>query len=314
MTVGIVDCGTNTFNLLVAALKSDGYEILQTSKIPVRIGKGGLNQGRILPEAEERAMEALRRHKETALAYGAESMHIFATSALRNAVNGKDIALRAHRELGLDIQIISGLEEAALIYEGVRMSGALDKSRALIMDIGGGSCEFVYGDANGFSYSQSFEIGVSRLVDKFPLGNPATPQQTEAVFRYLNDTLQPLFRAVAPEEPLLLVGSSGTFDTFKDMYIARYPSQNKGLPYLDFPSGEFIRMYDEITRSTLEQRLQIPGMAAFRAEMMVASVIAVHTVMDYYHFPIIRTCAYSMKEGILQKVWNEVYKPNGHKP
>jgi len=310
MRVGIVDCGTNTFNLLVAELTGKGYEILHASKIPVRIGKGGLNEGRILPDAEERAMEALRTHKETALLHGAGSMHIFATSALRNAENGKEIARRAKNELGLDIQIISGLEEASLIYEGVRLSGALDHKPALIMDIGGGSCEFIYGTVAGFSYSQSFEIGVSRLVDRFPLSNPALPQEINTVSHYLQQTLQPLFSAVHADEPLILVGSSGTFDTFKDMYVALHPAEEHNKPYLDLPSGEFARMYAQITRATLEERLQIPGMAAFRAEMMVASVIAVQTIMEHFDFPLIRTCAYSMKEGILKKVWNDVYNQN----
>lgn len=308
MIAGIVDCGTNTFNLLVAALNSDGYEILHASKIPVRIGKGGLNQGHILPEAEERAMEALRKHKQTAQTYGAETMHIFATSALRNAANGKDIALRARQELGLDIHIISGLEEAALIYRGVCSSGALSSKNALIMDIGGGSCEFIYGNAGGFSFAQSFEIGVSRLVDRFTLSDPALPGETEAIATYLNQTLEPLYQAVKADDPLILVGSSGTFDTFKDMYLALHPGSNAGKPYLDLPSAEFARMYTQITGSTLAQRLQIPGMAAFRAEMMVASVVAVNTIMEHYDFPLIRTCAYSMKEGILQQVWEQAFK------
>lgn len=303
--IAVIDCGTNTFNLLIADVTTTGTEIIFSTKIPVRIGKGGLNNGFILPDAEERALHALVTHKETADSYQVTDIFCFATSAFRNAENGKDIAQKIKNLTGIELQIISGIDEAKLIYEGVKSSGALNDANVLIMDIGGGSCEFIYANDSQFHHAQSFEIGVSRLFDKFPMSNPPKLNEIETVYEYLIDTLQSLFQAVPTNGPTILVGSSGTFDTFKDIYLAAHPTMEYNQKFLDISTDNFLEMYEKISQSTLQERLQIPGMSAFRAEMMVASVVSVNTIIKHYNFPTIRTCSYSMKEGILQKVWKD---------
>lgn len=303
--IAVIDCGTNTFNLLIADILPDGPDIIFSTKTPVRIGKGGLNNGFILPDAEERAISALKAHKNTADSYHVSHIYCFATSAFRNAENGQQIADRVLNETSIQLRIISGIDEAMLIYEGVKASGAIGDENALIMDIGGGSCEFIYANQHIFHHAQSFEIGVSRLFDRFPMSNPPKQKEIDQVYNYLDNILQELYAKIPADGPKILIGSSGTFDTFKDMYIAAHPTISHSANFLDISKEVYQSMFHQICESTLQERLQIPGMSAFRAEMMVASVISVKTIMNHFNFPSIRTCAYSMKEGILQKVWKD---------
>ena len=303
--IAVIDCGTNTFNLLIADLLPNKPEVIFATKIPVRIGKGGLNDGIILPDAEARALYALQSHKATAEAYEVQQFFCFATSAFRNASNGQQIADRVKKELNIELRIISGIDEAMLIYEGVNAAKALSPQNALIMDIGGGSCEFIYANAQYFHQAHSFEIGVSRLYDKFPMANPPLASEIDRLYQYLENKLEKLFETVPPGGPQFLIGSSGTFDTFKDMHYALHPLQNKNTPLYDLNLDDFRHIYTQICNSSLEERLQIPGMSAFRAEMMVASVVSVDLIMKKYNFNQIRTCTFSMKEGVLYKIWKD---------
>jgi exopolyphosphatase/guanosine-5'-triphosphate,3'-diphosphate pyrophosphatase len=296
----IVDCGTNTFNLLVADLKETGPEILHTGKVPVKIGKGGINRSVILPDAMDRAIGALVQHAETIRRFGADKTLVFATSAARSASNKDELIQRAKKEAGLDMTIISGEREAELIYEGVRNSDALNAGNALIMDIGGGSCEFIFCSRDKLFDRFSFEIGVSRLIDRFAPEDPIREDQIAEMYRYLEITLQSMFEKTDMLNPLYLVGSSGTFDTFTEMLKAE-KNIGSASPRSSFTysTDDFTRLYHTILKSTLQERLLIPGMAPFRAEMITASVIAVKCIVDRYAFQKITSSAYSMKEGIL---------------
>jgi len=144
MPHAIIDLGTNTFNLLVYARRPDGtLHILHAEDRPVFLGKGGIEKGMLLDDAFARGMDALAMLKATAVQHGATHLRGFGTSALRNARNGTAFTERARVELGVQIEIIPGSEEAALILEGVRQAVVLTAKPTLVMDIGGGSTEFI---------------------------------------------------------------------------------------------------------------------------------------------------------------------------
>jgi exopolyphosphatase/guanosine-5'-triphosphate,3'-diphosphate pyrophosphatase len=167
------------------------------------------------------------------------------------------------------------------------------------MDIGGGSCEFILCNKHEAFDRFSFEIGVSRLIDKFNPDDPITESQNTEMYRYLDETLSEMFEKTLPRKPKFLVGSSGTFDTFTDILKAEKQLPPNHSASFSYSISDFNRLYHKILGSNMEQRLAIPGMAAFRAEMITASVIAVKCVIDRYEFSEITSSAYSMKEGIL---------------
>lgn len=299
MRVAVIDCGTNTFNLLIADFNGHEEKIIHTSKVAVKIGKGGINKCEILPDAMDRAIKALVHHRMTINELGANKILVFATSAVRSADNKNVFVERAKAEADLDVTIISGEREAELIYEGVKHSGSLTDETCLLMDIGGGSCEFIICNQEKAFERFSFEIGVSRLIDKFSPSNPMTYEEANSMRSYLNETLRPLFEKTAQYNPKFLVGSSGTFDTFTDVLLAAQGNTGAKPREFSYSVADFTQIHDKMLSSTLEERLAIPGMAAFRAEMITASVIAVKCITDRYKFSLIKSSAYSLKEGIL---------------
>lgn len=299
MRIAVIDCGTNTFNLLIADFIENRHEIIHASKVAVKIGKGGINNSEILPEAMERAIQALVKHRATIDQLGVQKTWVFATSAVRSADNKQEFVERAKKEAGFDITIISGEREAELIYEGVKHSGSLSDETCLLMDIGGGSCEFIICNQEQAFERFSFEIGVSRLIDKFSPSDPITQDQAKAMRSYLDETLESMFEKTLPYNPRYLVGSSGTYDTFTDILLAAKGHTGEKPTEFSYTVAEFEEIYSRILHSTLEERLAIPGMAPFRADMISASVIAVKCITDQFNFRLIKSSAYSMKEGIM---------------
>src|SRR6478735_3758498 len=152
--VAIIDMGTNTFHLLIADSEAGRSRIIYQDRLVTKIGMGGINEGVITEAGIDRAITALKTFKEIIDQNQVDQISAFGTSAIRNAKNGPEI-IRQIKDLGIDARIISGDEEAQLIYYGVRsaMNPGMDKS--LIMDIGGGSVEFIIADQKEIFWKQS---------------------------------------------------------------------------------------------------------------------------------------------------------------
>src|ERR1035437_880171 len=168
MKIAIIDLGTNTFNIFIAEILPDKtFQKLYKSKISVKLGEGGINKNHIEEKPFTRGIRALKKHKRTIERLGAEKILAFATAAIRGATNGKDFILAAKKMTGIDVHIISGEREAELIYYGVRSAVKMNHMPSLIMDIGGGSTEFIIANKNEIFWKQSFLLGVARLIEKF---------------------------------------------------------------------------------------------------------------------------------------------------
>ena len=167
MITAVLDFGTNTFNLLIVERKDRSFHILHTSKQPVKLGKGGIQTNRITPDAFERGFVAIQNHMETISHYHVDEIRAFATSAIRNAENGEKFAEEVYHKFGFRVRIIPGEREAELIYKGVRQVVPMDDSNVLILDIGGGSIEFIICNRFGIVWKHSFELGMARVVELF---------------------------------------------------------------------------------------------------------------------------------------------------
>lgn len=141
--IAIIDMGTNTFHLLIADVNDTGFTPIHRERVAVRIGKGGISHGLITPDAQERALSTLLSFKALLEQFHVGQVYATATSAIRNAKNGKALADKIEEVTGIAIRIISGDEEAKFIYYGVKNALDLGKEASVIMDIGGGSVEFV---------------------------------------------------------------------------------------------------------------------------------------------------------------------------
>jgi exopolyphosphatase/guanosine-5'-triphosphate,3'-diphosphate pyrophosphatase len=216
--VAIIDCGTNTFNLLVKEKLEGKWNTLFKTKLPVKLGAGGFSENVLLPNRMARGIDALYSYKNVIDSLGVKDVRVFATSAVREASNGNEFVARVKKHLNFDMEVISGDREAELIFEGVVQTTEEIKEDYLIMDIGGGSTEFIFVRDQKPLWRKSYLLGVSRLHGML---NPASRINQDDVNRlrgHLNKELQDLISFLKENPVKILVGSSGSFDTLFDMY------------------------------------------------------------------------------------------------
>ncbi len=302
MKVAIIDMGTNTFHLMIVKVVGSGFEVIKKVRESVKIGAGGINKGLIIKEAEERGLKALEKFKEIITEHEVDRTFATATSAIRNASNGAEIAKRFESQTGIAIEIISGLEEAESIYLGVKQALDLGRECSLIMDIGGGSIEFILANQDEIFWMQSFEIGGQRMLEKFNQFDPISLSEIRDELQYLDGNLEALYEQVAIHQPKTLVGSSGTFDTLSDIYQNRVglTKDEKATEYPLSVDG-FREIHNELIMKNRAERMEIPGMIEMRVEMIVVASVLVDHMIKRCEIEKMRVSAYALKEGTLFK-------------
>ena len=309
MKVAIIDMGTNTFHLLIAEVRDHDFVILFKEKLSVKIGEGGISKGLITKEATQRALKALSRFKEVIKAEGVDRAYATATSAIRNAKNGKELTERIYHELEIEVRIISGDEEAETIYYGVKKAVPLTDEIVLIMDIGGGSIEFIIGNNAEILWKRSFEIGGQRLIDRFHKHDPISSEEIARLEAYLGENLGPLFQAFETFKPTTLIGSSGTFDTLADIYmLANKMEKNPLDTELPFTLKAFEGIYEKMITLNRAERMLVPGMIEMRVDMIVVACVLINFVIDKMRISDIKVSSYALKEGVLLKTIHSLYK------
>lgn len=298
--VAIIDMGTNTFHLLIAAINASGHRILHRDYEAVKIGVAGINEGRITEDACLRAIHAMKKFRRAIDRFGASDIRAFGTSAFRNAHNGSALAAEIEAVVNIPIQIISGDQEAGYIFDGIRSAIALGPDPCLVVDIGAGSDEFIIGNHTGILWKQSFEIGGQRLVEKYHKHDPILATEIDALDAFFDEVLAPLMTAVGTYNPAVMIGSSGTFDTLSDIFCFRH-----NLPHvagaLETPLTRegFFEIYADLIGKNRDERLQIPGMIPMRVDLIVVGCCLVRYLLEKHPFTGIRVSTCSLKEGVL---------------
>lgn len=305
MKIAIIDIGTNTFKMMIVRLNEDGtFKVIHKEKIPVKLGEGGINNDQIAHTPFLRGIKALKTLRETIDRFAVDEIQAFATSAIRSAKNGKDFVKRAKLESGIDIQVISGDKEAELIYYGVRQALNLGTEKVLIMDIGGGSTEFIIADQEKIYWKHSFDLGAARLLEEVNPSEPITKDEIKRLKEYLKEELKLLFGAAELFPVKTLVGSSGSFDSLAEMIYHKFHTAENPLVKTEytFDLKHFESMYELIIESNIEQRMKMKGLALMRVEMIVVAVIMIRVVFRKLKLDAMRLSTYSLKEGMLFEV------------
>ena len=287
----VIDLGTNTFNLLIADTQT--RQVLFQTKEGVALGMGGINEKRISDEAMVRALEALRQFKAHCLQWKVQEIRAIGSSAIRDAKNAPDFLQKVFNELQISIQIISGLHEADLIYKGVQLTYDFAQP-ALIMDIGGGSTELIAATNEGPYLAQSFDIGVSRLFQAFDFSDPFSDADIHKVEAFLAQKCGTFFKQKLPQ---ILIGSSGSFETFYELMEERI--FNSKSDSLEVDCNRFIHMLEQIMASTQAERDQNPHIIAIRKKMAPLAAIKTRWVLRQANIQQIYISPYSLKEGVL---------------
>lgn len=303
-TVAVIDLGTNTFHILIVEVKPEGsYRIIERLRIPVMIGKGGINQGLITEEGQQRALKALNQFADIIKQRNISHVRATATSAFRNAHNGPALVRRIRQETGIVVDVIDGNQEAEYIFRGVQEALSLDQESVLIMDIGGGSVEFILSSDQQIRWKQSFEIGAQRLLDRFDIQDPISAKNRDDLTAYFHETLTDLLKASEQWQPTTLVGASGTFETLCDI-LAHQEHLTVAADACELPisAGSFSAILQELLRKNRAERLAISGMVEMRVDMIVVAAWLIRFVLDQLRIKKLRVSAYALKEGVLQEL------------
>jgi exopolyphosphatase/guanosine-5'-triphosphate,3'-diphosphate pyrophosphatase len=290
----IADLGTNTFQLLISPLS--GFRVDLQLQRPVGLGKGAMERVTLQEDAMDRAFACLSEFKQVFLSKGGdlENFYAIGTSILRRASNADLFIHRVHNELGIQIRIIDGIQEAEYIYEGIRNSLPERWERtSLVMDIGGGSVEFISFKGPEVLYRVSLELGGLRLKSLFSEGNEFNLSIVEDLDAYVSNEMKPLLEACREAKPVVLVGAAGAFETILD--LENRPGVTPASCEINLKT--FLQHKTNLDAMHYEERVGYPGMKAFRASIFPYATFLVEKVLRELAIKELWFSSYSLKEG-----------------
>ena len=295
-----LDLGTNSFHLVVARVTSTGYEVVTREKESVRLGHGGGDMKELSPEAMDRGLAALRRMARIATANGA-TIRAVATSAVREAENAAVFLRRASHEAGIDIEVISGLEEARLIHLGVLQAVPAFTKRLLLVDIGGGSTEVLIGEGGETLAARSFKLGAVRLTDRFFPGGVVTTKAVTSCRAYIRSILTTFEREVRELSATIAIASSGTAETMALMVNAqRGAPEPRTFNCFEFTRAEMAGVVEQLVRRrTPATRATVPGLEPARADIIVAGALVLLEIASCYGIDRFTFSESALREGVL---------------
>lgn len=313
MRTAILDLGTNTFHLLIADIHHDGtFDKIYKNRKAVKLLEGAGESQIIQPIPFQRGVEVMKKFSEKINKHKIEKVFANGTSAIRSSHNGSDFIKEIKSKTGIDVQIITGDEEAELIYFGVKQSLNVGSETALILDIGGGSNEFIICNQNKIFWQKSFNLGAARLLEMFPLSDPVSEKEILYLNQIFEKELQELFIAMKKYPVTNLIGSSGSFDTFADLICEQFLNQtfSKKKKEFEFNMNEYREIADGLLKSTLSERKNMKGLVEMRVDMIVISCIFTDFIIEKFGITRMRLSKGAMKEGILSKIISSELKTN----
>lgn len=293
MRKAVIDLGTNTFNLLIAEVKKEDIEVLHAEKNGVALGMGGINEGVLSKEAMTRGLTALQQFKMQCDTWQVHEVRAIGTSALRGAANQEEFCQRVLDELGWKIEVVDGLREAELIYKGVRSIYPFPE-KSLIVDIGGGSTEFILADASGVLDMASFNIGVSRIYQMFQFNDPISSVNQRNIIDFLEKLIDD---RMDDWDVRTLIGSSGSFETFYALHKRELIEKKSNI--FSFHINDLRKVTESMIQSTLGEREKSPWIIPIRQKMMPITSVKVNWILNKFNIQSVYISPYSLKEGAL---------------
>jgi exopolyphosphatase / guanosine-5'-triphosphate,3'-diphosphate pyrophosphatase len=300
MKIAAIDIGSNSIHMVIAQVRRSGFQILARAKEMVGLGRSTLSTGRLSPAAIDVGFRTLDTFKRLAEKHGADPVLAVATSAVREAKNGGDFALRVWDRLGLHIDVITGTEEARLIFLAATHAINFRRQRGIVVDIGGGSVEVIAGNGSQVRWMESLKLGVVRLTERFLSSDPPEEREIEALQVHLDRALERVFRRARIFRPTLLVGTSGTVLNLTAMAAAletgRRPAKlhNRVLP---------LRRLEAVRKKVLacntDQRAILAGLDRRRVDLIPAGAVLAETLMRGLRLPQMHACEWALREGML---------------
>lgn len=302
MRKAVIDIGSNTINLVIGELAHGKLNLLLDAKNHAKLAKGGINQKQMTPEALQRGYDAISSHLKQCKKYevAPENIVSFATATIRDTSNGQEFVDSVKEKFALHIEIIDGQREAELIYKGVEHGFPISEKNILILDIGGGSNEFILASNKGIKWKHSFQLGVSRMLEKFNPSEPIKKTEISTIKNHFKTELSLLFDKVQPGDVFGLVGSSGSFDTIRNMILMSKGQDNDlSKTWMELMNDDLTNLMNLLIRSTAAERKLMPGMVLLRVDYMVIAALFVSVVIEELDIKKVFQCNYALTEGAL---------------
>ena len=299
MKIGTIDIGTNSMRLLIADYVGNQIENRRKYVNTTRIGKGVNENGYIIEEAMERNLIALKEFVDMCKAEGCESIYAMGTSALRDSKNGDEFVRRGKELTGVEVKIIGGIEESDLGFKGVLAGACKSKEDILVIDIGGGSTEFILGNEDGIKFSKSENVGALRMTEKFLTIDPINQEEFEAMYHYIEEVLVDTLDKLKGDKIAKLVGIGGTITSLSAM--------NQGLEVYSMEKvhnskvckKELEKILQNLKKMTLSDKKTIKGLQPKRADIITAGVVILDIIMEKLEFKEITISENDNLEGLI---------------
>jgi exopolyphosphatase/guanosine-5'-triphosphate,3'-diphosphate pyrophosphatase len=299
--IAVIDSGTNTSSLIIFELLADNsFRKIVKESFYVQMAENGIET--ISNAAIERVKNAYLKFAEIISEHKVEHIKAIGTAAFRVASNGAELAEEVYNCSAIQIEVIDGKREAELIFAGVSQTLPNDGLNNLIIDIGGGSVEFMIGNRNQCLWRESFQLGAALLSEKFKISDPIHVEEIRNLSNYIQQKLQPLSEAVSLYPVHRLVAASGTLDALANLLGIEFSKND----LTTISATDFNSVLDKIIFSSYEQRLEMPNMMFSRAKLLPIALILFKAVLKNNNiaFPIYLS-ANALHEGILVKILSE---------
>jgi exopolyphosphatase/guanosine-5'-triphosphate,3'-diphosphate pyrophosphatase len=290
----VIDVGTNSIKLLVADVRGRDVQPVHEESRQTRLGKGFYQTHRLQPETIAHTAEAVWEFAEIAREKNAGSIRVIATSAARDAVNPMDLTGSIFRASGLKTEIITGAREAEWAFRGVTTDPELTKQPLMLLDVGGGSTEFILGHGEEKSFAHSFPLGTVRLMEKFPHSDPPKKSEFNAcgewLKNFLHHEIRPQVEPALKNETgeIMLVGTGGTTSILAriENKLDRFDREKIERTILGF--DQIVAHRKRLWRLPLEERKEIPSLPKLRADVILTGVLIYEMVMEEFGFKQLR--------------------------
>jgi exopolyphosphatase / guanosine-5'-triphosphate,3'-diphosphate pyrophosphatase len=301
MKIAAIDLGSNSIHMVIVQVSATGaFEVLDREKEMVRLGAVTLSRGRLTAAAMRRGLLALGKYKRITEAHRVDKIIARATSAIREAANGEDYVEEIGKATGIWPKIIPGEEEGRLIYLAALHSIHLDKSRALLLDIGGGSVELVVGAGTDIDFSVSEKLGSLRMTERFVNSDPLSSRDEKRLVEHVETAMGPHAERARASGFDAAIGTSGTILALGTMaYQMDTGRRPETLHHLTVQADAVHALRKRLVGSRLKARLKLPGMDQARADIIVAGAVVLDTLLRQVGAKELTLCEWALREGIL---------------
>jgi exopolyphosphatase/guanosine-5'-triphosphate,3'-diphosphate pyrophosphatase len=296
-----IDIGTNSIHMIVVRVREDlSFEVVDREKAMVRLGAGGLDGKALTAEATSGALRALTTFKRIADSHKVDTILAAATSATREAPNGGEFLARIESQTGIRPRVIAGQEEARLIHMAATYGVNVGASRAVVIDIGGGSVELTLGDAASLRLARSVKLGVIRLTQAYVKSDPLSGRDERRLAKHVRQNIDNICKQIVAAGFDRVIGTSGTIMSLGTMAVAAargaVPTE---LRNLRVPAKHIRRLRRQVVELDDKERLALPGLDPRRADLTVAGAVLLDTILQRLGADDLTLCDLALREGLV---------------